>query len=715
MTSIFSPNWGPANRYVRRRSAAFGSISSAIRPKRGGRSIATTATPETESDVMELLAGDRPDARTTARPKHVLGLLQAQADPRGTSPALVSLDGRVLTYSELLTLVTRIVSRLRDEGVSPTSRVGIVLPNGFGMSVTLLGVCGAGIAVPFNPNHQASEYRQYFAITNIAYLVLPSQADSPARDVAEEIGLKIIELGAKDWQIGTDQAIHRNAPLAIPSTGLENNVAMILMTSGSTGGPKRVPLTHRNLSAAAYTVCDSLSLSPGDLCLSMWEQYHIGGIADLLLAPIVGGCPVLCAGSFNAKRFYELLEARQPTWFQGVPATLRELLVYGKQRDRRPEGSSLRFMRSVAAALPRELMAHLEQYFGVPVIQTFGMTEAAPLITTNLLPPGRRKPGSVGKPHGPDVSVMDGSGRPLSHGKHGEIAVRGDNVFAGYEGDPATNASVFKAGWFYTGDVGYVDQDGYLFLVGRSKEMINRGGEKIFPFEIEEVLSRHPDVAQVAACALPHPTLGEDVAVAVVLKEGRTLEEDAVRKFAGEHLSDFKIPRVIVFTKSLPRCPVGKVRVAELSSIVVEARSKRGHTAPQDGLQTLLAKLWMTELYLKRVSVDEEFSGLGGESLSRIRVLFALDELRGTPLRQSLLTESTTIRELAEKITATCHAVGIKKEHLLTLCRSKANLDLAPILAFQSSESAFRDYTLTDIHRRLLRSRSINEFNAILE
>jgi acyl-CoA synthetase (AMP-forming)/AMP-acid ligase II/acyl carrier protein len=661
---------------------------------------------------MDLLATETPGLRPKIRPKQIFGLLQAQANLRGSSPALESLDGRVLTYSELFALVSRIVSRFRDEGVSPTSRVGIVLPNGFDMSVTLLGVCCAGIAVPFNPNHQASEYRQYFTITNVEYLVCDREANSPARPVAAELGIEIIELREPAWQAGTDGRIYSNG---LSRQALEDNVAMILMTSGSTGAPKRVPLTHRNLSVAAYSVCDSLSLNPRDLCLSMWEQYHIGGIADLLLAPIAGGCPVLCAGSFNAKRFYELLEKREPTWFQGVPATLRELLVYGKQRDKLPKGSSLRFLRSVAAALPKELMQDLEQYFGVSVIQTFGMTEAAPLITTNLLPPGRRKPGSVGKPFGPEVSVTDGAGRPLPTGKHGEIAVRGENVFAGYEADSDTNASVFKAGWFYTGDVGYIDEDGFLFLVGRSKEMINRGGEKIFPYEIEEILSRHPDVSQVAAFAIPHPTLGEDVGVAVVLKENKMLDEDTVRSFVAERLTDFKVPRAVAFMVELPRCPLGKVRRGELSSIFLEARTKRKHASPQDELHRLLAKLWMTELYLKRVSIDEEFSELGGDSLSRIRVLFAIDELMGITLPESILIESTTIRELAEKITATCHAVGIKKEHVLTLCRSKAKLDLAPILAFQSNDNAFRDYTLTDIHRRLLRSRSINEFNALLE
>ena len=194
-----------------------------------------------------------------------------------------------------------------------------------------------------------------------------------------------------------------------------------------------------------------------------------------------GGGTLVCAGSFDAGRFFELLDRVRPTWFQGVPTTLRELVVHARLAGRLPVRSTLRLLRSVAAPLPADLMRELEKAFGVPVIQTFGMTEAAPLITTNRLPPGKRKPGSTGTPCGCEVAVLDAAGEPLPGAATGEVAVRGPNVFAGYEDDPETNARVFRRGWFMTGDVGRFDEDGFLHLTGRVKEMINRGGEKIAP------------------------------------------------------------------------------------------------------------------------------------------------------------------------------------------------------------------------------------------
>jgi acyl-CoA synthetase (AMP-forming)/AMP-acid ligase II/acyl carrier protein len=597
---------------------------------------------------------------------------------------------------------------LNARGIVHDSRVAIVLPNGLDMAMALLGTSCAAIAVPFNPAYKAPEYESYFRETRASHLLVRKGVPSPARSVAEMLGMQVLEL-ADDCRLdsASGQGVGQGAFDPNPPAPDPDRVAMILLTSGSTGRPKRVPLTHRNLCASARDVRDSLSLSPGDCCLSMWEQHHIGGLVDLLLAPLASGGRVICAGSFNAQRFFEILASHAPSWFQGVPTTLRELIVYGKSRFNPMPAHSLRFLRSVAAALPPSLMEEIESCFGVPVIQTFGMTEASPLITTNLLPPNLRKPGSAGKSCGPEVVIMNEEGIPLGPGQYGEVAVRGENIFSGYEDYPEANAVAFRKGWFYTGDTGYLDDDGYLFLRGRVKEMINRGGEKISPYEVEDILSRHPDVAQVAAFAVPHATLGEDVGVAIVLRENRLLTETAVREYAAQNLSAFKVPRTIIFLDALPRCPVGKIRRQDLADMALKARTQEGLTAPRSELEAFLAKLWATELDLAQVGIDDDFSALGGDSLSSVRLLTAVKVLLGLDFSDDALAEFTTVRKMAQHI----EKMGYEPSH----DRKLLDLELRAALAAAATQDELAHDNLAEIRQRLEQSRSIHDFKVLRE
>ena len=594
-----------------------------------------------------------PMPTTITRIDDVLSLLEHGAATRGDSVAIEAVagpDGRgvatgeTLTHGELFGLVNGMARRLRETGVRGGrggSRVAIVLPNGPDLSVAMLAASVAGIAVPLNPAYRKDEFEAYFRQAGVSFLVVRDGDDGPAAGVAERLGIRLVRL------TGDEAAWPRDAIHAVEVQPAADDVAVILPTSGSTGRAKIVPLTHRNLCTAAADVARSVDLDASDRVLSMWEQFHIGGVVDLLLAPLLAGGTVVSAGSFSARRFFDCLRTCEPTWFQGVPTTLRELCLQARSQGLDLSGSSLRFLRSVAAALPEAWWRELEERFGVPVVQTFGMTEASPLITSTRLPPAPRKPGSAGTSCGTAVRVMDDLGRPLPTGRTGQIAVRGDNVFSGYEGDDEANAVAFRDGWFYTGDLGHLDADGDLFLTGRVKELINRGGEKVTPREVDDVLLSHPDVEEAAAFAIPHPTLGEEVAAAVVLRGGALVQEDAVRAHAAERLAAFKVPRRILFVDALPRCPVGKVRRRELAERFLRDMPVSEGTAATNGLEAALASVWADELDLPRIGIDDDFAVSGGDSLSSVRIVLAAERLVGRKIPDRMVERFRTVRSMA--------------------------------------------------------------------
>lgn len=640
-------------------------------------------------------------------------LLVLQASKYGGREAVASTDGASLTFAELAATIEKLQAGLVACGVSRGSRVAVVLPNGINLAIGLLAASSAGIAVPLPANAAIDEYRSWLHVGRVTHLLTSAAQAAAVRVVAEELGLSQVELRheAGRYRIHAANAVARRAKTSVRQP---TEVAVVLMTSGSTGTPKRVPLTHANLLAGAASVAGSLGLGPADRVLVMWEQYHIGGLVDLLLAPLAAGGTAVYAGSFDARRFSELLDDVQPTWFQGVPTTLRELLVHARLNDRLPVASTLRCLRSVAAPLPPDLMQELETAFGVPVIQTFGMTEAAPLITTNRLPPGMRKPGSTGTPCGCEVAVLDAAGDPLPPGSTGEVAVRGPNVFAGYEDDSETNARSFRRGWFLTGDVGRLDTDGFLFLTGRVKEMINRGGEKIAPAEVEEAAVRHPAVAQAAAFAIPHPTLGEDIGLAVVSCDTTSIDRGAMRTHLAEYLSPFKLPAVVLMLAELPRCPIGKIRRRELADLaaatMATTRLPPGSRPADDPFVAGLAALWALHLDLPAIDPDADFELLGGDSLARIRLVLAAESLCGVSVPEASAATITTVRRMA----ADLRRLGGHPPPCA------GDTDTSPVkgttdLWGDGDAEMLADAPPETIRQRLAASRSVNEFEALRE
>ncbi len=489
-------------------------------------------------------------------------LLQAAAPD---ASAIGAPEGaRPLTYRALASLCRRTVEALNGLGVGRSDRVAIVLPNGPEMAAAFVCIAAGATTAPLNPAYRAEEFEFYLTDLGAKALVVQAGADTPARAVAKKLGVPVLELlplreeGAGAFTLRAAEVLG-GAPRQGGLAGPEDT-ALVLHTSGTTARPKIVPLLQRNVTASARHIRETLRLGPGDVCLNTMPLFHIHGLMAATLASLAAGGQVWCSPGFNALKFYAWLDEAKPSWYTAVPTMHQAVLARAERNQEIIARSNLRFIRSSSASLPPQVMAELEKVFRAPVIESYGMTEASHQMASNPLPPRPRKPGSVGVAAGPQVAVMDEAGQLLTAGSVGEVVIRGPNVTSGYETNPEANAKAFTNGWFRTGDQGVLDEEGYLRLTGRLKELINRGGEKISPLEVDEVLMDHPAVQQVVTFAVPHDKLGEEVAAAVVLREGRSATERELRDFAAGRLADFKVPRKIVLVAEIPKGATGKLQ-----------------------------------------------------------------------------------------------------------------------------------------------------------
>jgi acyl-CoA synthetase (AMP-forming)/AMP-acid ligase II len=334
----------------------------------------------------------------------------------------------------------------------------------------------------------------------------------------------------------------------------------MLHTSGTTSRPKLVPLTQRNLVTSARSIRSTLRLTTEDRGLCVMPLFHIHGIMAGLLAPLEAGGLVFCSPGFNALKFFSWMSEARPSWYTAVPTMHQMILARSSAHRDVIAANPLRFVRSSSSSMPPQVIEAIETTFSAPLVEAYGMTEASHQMASNPLPPGNRIRGTVGVAAGPEVAIMDDRGNLLTAGQTGEIVIRGESVMKEYENNPKANAEAFTSGWFRTGDQGVMDPDGYVSITGRLKEIINRGGEKISPREVDEVLMDHPAIQQVVTFAVPHAKLGEDLAAAVVLREGMSLTEKEVRDFAARRLADFKVPRKVIFLTEIPKGPTGKLQ-----------------------------------------------------------------------------------------------------------------------------------------------------------
>ena len=470
-----------------------------------------------------------------------------------------------LNYAVLRELADTTVARLNELGVGRNDRVAIVLSNSPEMAAAFVTIgCGATTA-PLNPAYRREEFDFYLDDLAAKALVVEEGSESPALSAAQDRNIPVFTLIADESKCAGSFRLEGKSAGAIahPGTAEADDVALVLHTSGTTSRPKIVPLTQRNVTASAGHIAESLKLVAEDRCMNIMPLFHIHGLIAAVLSSLGAGASVHCAPGFNALRVFSWFDEIEPSWYTAVPTMHQAILSRASRNTESVEHAraNLRLIRSSSSSLPPQVMKELEDTFDVPVVEAYGMTEAAHQMACNPLPPATRKPGSVGIAAGPEVAIMDESDSKLIDiGKVGEIVIRGPNVTPGYENNPEANASSFADGWFRTGDQGVMDEEGYILITGRLKEIINRGGEKISPREVDEVLMDHPAVAQAVTFAMPHDKLGEEVAAAIVLREGESVEESDVRDFVSGHLADFKVPRRVLVLDEIPKGATGKLQ-----------------------------------------------------------------------------------------------------------------------------------------------------------
>ena len=490
---------------------------------------------------------------------NLLDLLQAGAD----DAAALTAPGRPpLTYRALRQLVADTTAALNGAGIGRNDRVAIVLPNGPEMATCFLACASATASGPLNPAYRGDEFEFYLNDLQAKALVVEHGSTSPAVEAARKLGLQVIELHtaagapAGHFTLGPLPA----APCAQAGPSQPGDVAMVLHTSGTTSRPKRVPLSVANLCASAGHIAATLQLTAADVGLNIMPLFHIHGLMAGLLAPLSVGSQVFCTPGFNALRFFKWMDEAHPSWYTAVPTMHLAIASRGKHNAEVLARHPLRFVRSSSSAMPPQLIQQLETMFKAPLVESYGMTEAAHQMASNPLPPLARKPGAVGRAAGPEIRIRGEDGSFLPAGEVGEVVIRGPNVTAGYENNPKANEEAFEDGWFRTGDQGVMDAEGYLSITGRLKEIINRGGEKVSPREIDEILLDHVSVAQVVVFGAPHKRLGEEVAAMVVLHEGHECTERELQQFVAQRVAGYKVPKKILFVEELPKGATGKLQ-----------------------------------------------------------------------------------------------------------------------------------------------------------
>ena len=585
-------------------------------------------------------------------------LLEDHAKRTPDAPAIVAPGHAPLTYGRLQVHVDDVVQTLHTMGLGRNDRVALILPNGPEMAVAFLSVAAGATCTPLNPAYSANEFDFYLADLNAKALIIQADTDSPVRAIAHTHGISVIELspthGAEAglFTLAGKQQTHA----ARDAFAQPDDVALVLHTAGTTSRPKIVPLTHTNICTSAYNRRVTVELTESDRCLNVLPLFHIHGLLGGLLASLVAGASIVCTPGFDASKFFAWLAEFRPTWYTAVPAIHQAILVRAAMNHEIIARCPLRFIRSGSAALPPQVLVGLERAFNVPVVISYGMTEA-PLITSDPLPPHERKAGSVGVAAGPEVAIMGEMGVLLPVGEIGEIVVRGSNVFQGYDNNPTANQSAFTDGWFRTGDQGYLDSDGYLFITGRLKEIISRGGEKIAPWEVDDVLMDHPAVAEAVTFAVPDPRLGEEIAAAIVLHHNAWVTASDIRQFAVRRLPAFKVPRQVLIVQDIPKGPTGKVQrvgLAEKLGVTapdqVRVAMQEGFTAPRTPLEEVLAALWAQVLNIERVGIYDDFFQLGGDSLLATQLLTRMREVMHVEVSFISFFDTPTVAEMVKSI-----------------------------------------------------------------
>ena len=485
----------------------------------------------------------------------VRNIIESQNDNR---IAITSESSSPLKFVDLKSLIERISKQLSGNGINNKDRAAIVLPNGPYMATSFLAISSYMSAAPLNPNYKSEEFEFYLEDLKPKIVVVEKNSKNPVVEVANKLKIPVCEIKSDGNTLSGDfNLFEKSSDYVLPG---EDHEALELHTSGTTSRPKIVPLTNKNIFSSADNISKSLNLTDKDHCLNIMPLFHIHGLIAVLAASMKVGASVCASSGFNALKFLDNAKREKITWYSGVPTMHQAILMRADKNLETAKQLNLRFLRSSSASLPPAVFEKLNEVFNCPVIEAYGMTEATHQMTSNPLPPKSQKPGFVGIPAGPEVCIMDNNNKILNQGEEGEVCIRGENVTSGYENNPDANKNSFSNGWFRTGDQGYFDKDGYLKISGRLKEIINKGGEKISPLEVDNILMDHPNIEQAVCFGYEDKMLGEDIATAIIIKEGMQCTEDDIKIYANEKLAKFKIPKKIFFVNEIPKGATGKLQ-----------------------------------------------------------------------------------------------------------------------------------------------------------
>ena len=471
---------------------------------------------------------------------------------------LTSEKNEKLSYGEFKIFNEKISRQLAATNIINSDRAAIVLTNGPLMARSFMSISSYMAAAPLNPSYKQEEFEFYLDDLKPKFLLVEPNSKSLAVIAAKNLNIPVFEMKISVNQpLGTFELFDKETNYKNPN---DYDEALVLHTSGTTSRPKIVPLSNLNIFTSAVNISKSLKLTADDHCLNIMPLFHIHGLIAVLSASAKVGASVCASNGFNALKFLDLAETQNITWYSGVPTMHQAILLRAQKNSDKAKKLNLRFIRSSSASLPPAIFEQLNDIFQTPVIEAYGMTEATHQMASNPLPPAIQKPGLVGMPAGPEICIMNDKNEKLFQGEIGEICIKGDNVTNGYENNPEANKQSFVNDWFRTGDEGFFDEDGYLKISGRLKEIINKGGEKISPLEVDNILMDFPPIDQALCFGYKDKMLGEDIAVAIKLKENKSCTEDDIKSYANEKLAKFKIPKKIFIVEDIPKGATGKLQ-----------------------------------------------------------------------------------------------------------------------------------------------------------
>ena len=600
------------------------------------------------------------------------------------APAIGSIEGETISYSDLADLIVSVDRQLQTAAINHQDVLALVVENGPVAATAFLALSAFAPCAPLNPGFSQADFKFYLDDLEPQALVVLAGSETTAKAAAIDAGIPVIEINARgdvgDFNLSSDSiSVQVNAQPkdSVYSPAGLGQRALVLHTSGTTSRPKLVPLTHGNLSASAENVSETLQLSPSDRCLNIMPLFHIHGLVAALLASLHSGGCVYCSPGLDSDHFLQnWLPQLLPTWYTAVP-TMHQALLRTASRSTQ-DCSSLRFIRSSSASLPPTTMRELEDQFGAPVIEAYGMTEAAHQMASNPLPPSERRAGAVGLAGGPEVAVMDEkTDQFLGANEVGEVVIRGDNVTSGYLNNPEANDNAFVDGWFRTGDQGRVDNAGYLWLTGRLKEIINRGGEKVSPREIDEATLKIPGVRQAVAFAINHKSLGEDIALALVSDKDAELTESSVRAALFTQLAAYKVPSQVIFVEAIPKGATGKLQRIGLAEKLAD-QLQEPYEPPRHPFDSMLVDELASVLDMRSetIGIHSNFFALGGDSLSGTKFMHRISDIFEIQVAAVELFRHPTIFELHQQLRTILISHGAENVELVNALETYTQEDL---------------------------------------